>query len=817
MEIIDAAYNTFREIRKEVGQYLPTVSSETDTRFKVIDRILTEVLGYDFSDITTEPYSGTGYIDYQISIKGVGRIVIEAKKDAQNFEIDKSYSGRAYNLDGPVFKNKDVKEGLSQTVYYCAQESIELGCLTNGNTWIIFRANRMGDGYKVWNGKGIIFGSLESIEKDFKLFFELLSPSNVENFTYRAIFQELEGQEIRTNDFAQALKTESTIRLFETNYSSDFERVMSTFFSKLTGDDDPEFLVNCFVETKESQAAEFQLARISEELISKIRTIETIEANAIRAVIERIKLTNRQEFIILVGAKGAGKSTFVDRFFNYVLSSSLKEDCVIVKLNLAGYKGSEIEIIKWLDETLLDQCEITLYDGAPSNEQIQGIFYGEYRRLRQGPWKILYEKNKDQFKIDFGKHIEHRRETRPTEYIQKLIGNIVKSRRKIPCLVFDNTDHFSIEIQEKVFQYARSIYENEICLVILPITDKTSWELSKQGAIRSYESEVLFLPTPSPKKVIEKRIQYLDKKIEFEKKYKGQYFLKKGIQIELQDIEGFVRYLQLLFLHDQKVSKWVGSLSNYDIRTSLEITKDIIASPHLTIDEFLRTYVARGKQDENEQFTIKPFRIKNALIKRKYQSYPINHHPFVQNLYYSTGNINTTPLLCSRILQVLTDRKTDRSADDSFLPTKQVFDYFNAMGIDRSVTHKHLQFLLQKGLISAFDPTVTDIDFAKSIEISPSGTEHYYWSINDIDYTFIMLEVTPITNKMFFNEINGKYYSAKSKLDLTSKFLDYLEIEDAKYCKIPDHISYAGQKMLHTRFDWQRKIINRYINRSNGK
>lgn len=812
MEAIDAAYIKLEQIIQEITSYDHTIFTEQDTRVKIIDRILVEVLGYSMNDIQTESRSGVGYLDYQITLKGIGKLVIEAKKDGAKFNIDTSYSGRAYNIDGAVLNGQEVKNGISQAIYYAAQESIELGCLTNGKTWIIFRANRMGDGKKVIQGKAFVFGSLENIKKDFKLFYELLSPLAIQENNFRALFQEAEGNEIRNKEFVQVLKDENTIKPFSNaNYSGDFDRVMTAFFSKLSGDDDPELLIKCFVETKESQAAEYQLARISNDLINKVRNIETIEGDAIREVIERIKHTNRQEFIILVGGKGAGKSTFVERFFTYILSSNLKEDCIVVRVNMGGYKGSDSEITKWLDNTLLDVCEKGLYNGAPSYEEIQGMFYGEYKRLRNGNWKKLYEKDKTQFKIDFGKHIESRRENRPTEYIQKLIGNIVKSRRKIPCIVFDNADHFSIEIQEKVFQYARAIYENEVCLIIIPITDKTSWQLSKQGAIRSYESEVLFLPTPPPRKVIEKRIAYIEDLVETEKAQKGQYFLKKGIRLELQNIEGFVRYLQVVFLQDSLTSKWIGALANYDIRTCLEITKDLIASPHISIDEFLKAYIAGNGIYDNDSYVIKPYRIKRAIIKRNYHSYPVNHHPYIQNLFYAIGDVNTSPLLALRILQVLYDRKTDASAEDHFIQVSQLLDYFNAMSIDRNITRKHLQFLLSKGLVNSYDPSIIDIDFSKSLEITPSGNEHYYWCINDYDYSFIMLEVTPITDKLFFKSIQDTYYYSQNKSQLIIDFLNYLEEEDLLYCKVPPHIAYNGQRYINERFERVRNVLKKKL------
>ncbi|TXJ22294.1 MAG: hypothetical protein E6Q24_21245 [Chitinophagaceae bacterium] len=812
MELIDAAFEAFKQIKIDAETHGHSILSEQDTRLKIVDRIVSDVLGYNLlQDVSTEPASGSGFIDYLIKIKETGRLVIEAKKEAVDFEIKALYSGRAYNLNGATFHARAVRDGLAQTIYYAAQESVELGCLTNGNTWIIFRANRLGDGKRPMDGRAFVFSDLQSIEANFKVFYELLSKQCVENLLYRAIFQEAEGQEVRVKDFAESLVKEDNLRLMTADFTSDFERVMNIFFSKLSGDDDPEFLSNCFVETKESQAAEYQLARISEELVSKVKAIETSQGEAIRKIIERIKNTNRQEFIILVGSKGAGKSTFVDRFFNYVLSSNLKDECIVVKVNLAGYSGSEQEITNWLDSTLLEATETVLYNGAPTNDEIQGIFFGEYNRYKRAH-KVLYETERTKFKIEFAKHMEARRESRPTEYIQKLIGNIVRSRQKVPCIVFDNADHFSIDIQEKVFQYGRSIYENKLCLVIVPITDKTSWQLSKQGAIKSYENEVMFLPTPSPKRIIEKRIEYLDGKIEIEKRHKAQYFFKKGITIELRDIEGFVKLLQTIFLQDHRTSKWIGSFSNFDIRTSLEITRDIISSPHLSIGEFLKAYVVKSGSGDNEEDVIKPYRIKNALVKRRYNSYPVKHHPYVQNLYYCNGDVNTSPLLSIRVLQVLKDRKQDTGAADSFFSVSQLIGYFHAMTVEQTTIHKTLQFLLSHGLIRSYDPSIIDIDYSKKVEVTPSGLEHYYWAINDIDFAYIMLEVTPICDRDFFDDLNASYNTPNNKFRLTKLFLDYLEREDATYCKVPNHPSYDGQKVIHIRFDWLRQVLERKIN-----
>ena len=60
---IDPAFQKLKLIIGEVGSYSSTIASESDTRLKVIDRILTEVLGWSLADISTSERAGTGYTD----------------------------------------------------------------------------------------------------------------------------------------------------------------------------------------------------------------------------------------------------------------------------------------------------------------------------------------------------------------------------------------------------------------------------------------------------------------------------------------------------------------------------------------------------------------------------------------------------------------------------------------------------------------------------------------------------------------------------------------------------------------------------------
>ncbi|MGH9551644.1 MAG: hypothetical protein ACRD3W_19825, partial [Terriglobales bacterium] len=132
MESIDLALEQFKKLQKETKAIRKTVVTEADTRLKVIDPILLNVLGYPKSEISTEDYAGGDFIDYKLSVNGLARLIVEAKRDSKTFGLRNRGAGRFYRLQGAVFTEKVVKDGIAQAIKYCGVKNAELACVTNG-------------------------------------------------------------------------------------------------------------------------------------------------------------------------------------------------------------------------------------------------------------------------------------------------------------------------------------------------------------------------------------------------------------------------------------------------------------------------------------------------------------------------------------------------------------------------------------------------------------------------------------------------------------------------------------------------------------
>jgi len=116
MEPIDHAAERMRSLLVDIEQYKHTVVTEQDTRLKIIDRVLSEVLGWPLSEISTEDRAGHGYIDYKLTVNGLARLIVEAKRDGRDLGVSTQVPGRAYKLNGPVFHSDTIQEGLEGRV-----------------------------------------------------------------------------------------------------------------------------------------------------------------------------------------------------------------------------------------------------------------------------------------------------------------------------------------------------------------------------------------------------------------------------------------------------------------------------------------------------------------------------------------------------------------------------------------------------------------------------------------------------------------------------------------------------------------------------
>jgi len=78
---IDPAFERFLHIERDLASAIEVGSNESDTRLKILDRLLFEVLGWKYEAVFTEPPTASGYIDYLLTAgERRGAMVVEGSR-----------------------------------------------------------------------------------------------------------------------------------------------------------------------------------------------------------------------------------------------------------------------------------------------------------------------------------------------------------------------------------------------------------------------------------------------------------------------------------------------------------------------------------------------------------------------------------------------------------------------------------------------------------------------------------------------------------------------------------------------------------------
>ena len=790
---VDAAYNSFAALKEGWDKCRPGLHSEQDVRFNVIDRMLTEVLGWAHSDIKTEPNVESGYVDYLVTHRGRNRLVVEAKR-ASALLVDTAIERVAnYQLGGAALRS--AKDGVSQAQRYCSSTGVQFAGLTTGFEWIAFWAVRS-DGRPPTEGKAIVFPNLNSIGDNFALFYDLFSPEGILNQLYQVRINEAEGLHTRHVETLHTATDESEIVLrAKSSLAADLEQIYRRFFTTISGDNDPEMLAKCFVETKESREADVTLKKITSTLLNRIDVLSSQGTELETQIREAIE-TSHGEYVLIIGNKGAGKSTFIDRFFRLVLDRPLRGRCLILRVDLADSPGDTNMIVHWLTQRLKAALERELFrDGTPTYEELQGVFIKDYDRWRIGERKFLYENEKDAFKVQFGEFMARIIDDDPNRYVRILLEHAVGGRRLMPCLIFDNTDHFAQSFQEGVFQYGQSIFRSVFAFVICPITDRTIWQLSKSGPLQSYETKALYLPVPSTKDVVSRRIKFIREKAT-DNQEAGKYFLNKGIRVHVPDIGAFASCVEDLLINEDFVGRLIGHLSNHDIRRSLRIAQRIITSPVISIDELVKSYLVGRRR------RISTLRIELALLLGDYTLFNHRQSDYILNLFTVNPDAITSPLLKLSLLQLLRDKAfAVNDPAQQYRTVEDVLNYFEPTSLFRATVKQHLLELLEYRLIEPYNPTDVEIYEEQRIRVTYAG--HIHWEFvlgtEHAIYMANMALTTPVREENVVSYIRDKRRHHLFRDDwneIASKFMEYCLRQDELFITLPAAEAYESQRQI---------------------
>lgn len=789
-----AQENDYVHCQERLTKWLETIStynglegmSESDTRSKLIDSLFIEVLGWNESHIKREGYvNKIGFYDY-IFNSGSNNFVLEAKKAEVDFYMPNNKTTKYKSLKD---KKSPLREAIEQGINYAATRGIDIVVVFNGKQLAItylpyITYHNFDDTY--------LFQDLEDIQNRFTRLYNILSPLvNGEGALQKLISTKEESAVIRSRppfkDKITNSQVDSNAKASENILAKYFENIHGRYFSDIISDE--ELLKKCYCDSEAAGKLEREIELVLRDrspLIDyPIQEIETTKKSAGQFGNIFLENKNGTKLFLLLGGSGVGKTTFIFRYFNYLLSEEDKEFFVWVYLDFKkmSEEGKEIDkfVFEELEEQLSEKYEqLELYTNP---EKIKATFHKDLKK-EQGTIALLpteEEKNRAiaevirESKKDKSHHIK-----RIFEYLRSIgFGT---------CVIYDNVDQLSTDLQTRVFKHANVMRENLKTTIICTLREEVYYDHRKDKEFNYAEIERFHIPSPRLLNVISKRIKVLKEETEESEILSIQ--TEQGALVTLRKLD-IIEVLTQTFLGKTDNLQLIEMLANNDLRDCLKYFKSIISSYNINFDDLLKSAVKHAAGTSGTK-VIESSQILSALALQDRIHFNSNKSEPLINLFLVENDGFFSHFTKIRILKYAQSRvniSLGYLQQGYFKISEMYKEKFKSSVISISVFLEIIRKLQKVGALINSNGTLNEISAEDYIRLGPAGKYYLDNLIHNPFYLSLVAIDTQISQEDKHNRITRTYELSQAESDIMKKrryiamsriFLQYLQEEEQK-------------------------------------
>jgi len=765
MKNIDEAIIAFGNYKDKYHTYTEEDLSETDTRSKLIDNILINVLGWEEEDIRREGHVASGYFDYKVSVPGI-YFIVEAKRQFKELKLPANH--KHASIKSLLSGNK---EQIEQIRKYCIDESIPYGIITNGYQFIILKAFNIDN--KPWHDNVcLIFNGIDDIEKRFIEFYDNISKYSIIHiggFKFNLPITTIISKTILSTLIN---KDKELIRnSLSASITPIIDKVFGEIFSE-EREDDLEFIKYCFVENKETKKNKSEIERLFGDYAPKVgQIIPAVNSDSIATQISEeinkdeitIKNSYPPKPIIIIGSKGAGKTTFINHLFKYKLSEEDKEDHFLIYIDFRKFyeEKKSFEPSKIAEEIL--EKIYSKYERLElhSLKVLNQIYLIEIKRNNESIWQYeklnevaAYNKTLSLFLQNAkSNHLRH------LEFLSKYL---IRERRKRLVIIIDNADQFNDGIQKDLFVFAHSLTKATLCGTVVSLREGYYYKWQNSPPFDAYESNVYHITAPNYEEIIQKRIDFaIENAPSNDNKVKGATQKGYNVVFSPEYITHFLSGLRnsILSINNKQLIDFLNHTTYPNIREGLRIFKSFLISGHTKVSDYILREKFRNEQQE-EPRTVIPMHefIKSiSLQNRHYYNSEISS---IYNLFIPPID-STDHFIKLYVLRDLNEFIEKRNYTEKLISNIILVEKLNSLGYRINTINSAIVSLLKSALIDT-DEQLSDISWHElptEFNLCLTAKGHYYLKdmINRFYYWDLIMQDTPIFDLQQFDIIKSSF------------------------------------------------------------
>lgn len=666
-------------------------SNEATTRFKLIDNVLFDLLGWQKMDVKVEERvledGKTSFFDYVVS-SGTHSFLIEAKRVSGQFNLPKV---RKAPLSGKWQQTGAAAEAIQQAKTYARTIGVGFCVVTNGISWVIFPVNRR-DMVAYENSFAIVFPDiLYTDPEDIREFADLLSRESViggslENELLGSSRDQTEPRRLNN------IYDKSFSKVSRTSIFPAIEREIVTAFNEGLLNDNPELLDRCYVQTAERTRFDtrIQMYLNPREQVLKTSPIRPVSKKkdglAVRRLLTESTLTQRSIALLTVGLVGAGKTTFLSYVSQVSAGKKFKVDkdkpsgCWIYCdfRDFSPVSSARDFIVSTVFDYITGHPYLNNYD-----KSISRAYEQEIESLKAGPLSLLVN-NIDQFNKAVADLIV-------TDYKQKspYVTKILKPLAgKVPVfLVVDNVDQIeSVESQSQIFLEATALARSLNCNLVLAMRDVTYVKNRSSAVFDAFDFDAVYIDPPDIKAVLSRRFtvaaQLLQgRRVEFDGENGARVVVENGKLI-------------IDMLSDSVLGTDVGRLievaATGNTRLALQMTRQFLQYGYTSTGKAVGIYQRTGSYRLPPHEALRAILLGNQNIYR--EAFSVIGNPL--DSYLARSGVQFLRLYLMSVLVLY-------SSENEFegVSARTIYENCEAIGISRGDTHRVVSDLLNARFI----------------------------------------------------------------------------------------------------------------------
>jgi hypothetical protein len=744
--------------------------NEADTRFRFIDKILTDCLGWEPKDIFNEDVIHNHFADYKLNLfRPVA--VWEAKKTDNYFELPVGFNKIFYPLKSLCKDNPEFKKALLQVSGYCHERGIQVGVVSNGWQIVAFIANR-NDSIAPLDGDALIVASLEIFISNYKEIWNCLSKQGFEEeyFTKKILGGSEEQLPAKLSSTISDYPGIKNRNPFQTELEIISDLVLEDVIKEKSIE--KEFLEDCYC--KSGSLSQYSV--LSKQILST-RYNYLFESNDKKALLEQVatkkglsgelvelfanSLSKRP--ILLIGDVGVGKSTFIDYLLK-VEAPLVFQKSITFKIDLGSKAIITLDVKQAIIKIIKSQLQLLYKIDINEDNFVRNAYYVDLENFKNSvAVKRLYESDNSKAiekEIDFlTKLIEDE-----INHIRKSLEYISKNHKKQIIVFIDNCDQRNDQDQETAFLVAQEFATDWPVIVFVCLRPETFHRTKKiSGALSGYHTKAFTIAPPRIDDVIQKRLAFAQKITN------GEVVLSKlDVKTSFSKLGILIETFKISLERNKELYPFLDNISNGNIRKAIELIKKFFGSGHVDTEKILEISEGQG------YYTVPVHELLRSVI-------------FGDNIYYNPNSSEIVNLFEVRnydpkehfiiplILGVLYDYSSN-NREQGFLKISDLYSYIQRHSFLPTQLDSALNFMYSKGLFETSQKgNILNTNSQElMIRVSSSGIYHLQYLINSFTYIDAMIADISI----FDEDTRGKIintFDISKRLDRVLVFKNYLD------------------------------------------